>query len=133
MLFRSRREKSDAAEVVGQTFVAAQDSCNYCHGTKYDTVLNTWKGMIDAQLAKAQKEYDLANDTVTASSASAVDKLRAQRLLDDAIHNIRLVKLGHGVHNVNYATAALSVAIENCKEARRAVGAWVTAATGAGP
>jgi hypothetical protein len=48
-------------------------------------------------------------------------------LLDDAIHNIRLVKLGHGVHNVNYATAALNVALENAREARRIAGA------GAGP
>ena len=40
-----------------------------------------------------------------------------QRLLDDAGHNIRLVKLGHGVHNINYATALLNVATDNCKKA----------------
>jgi hypothetical protein len=42
--------------------------------------------------------------------------LQAQRLMDDAEHNIRLVKLGHGVHNVNYATALLNVAIECCQK-----------------
>jgi hypothetical protein len=107
--------------------VAVQDSCNYCHGNKYDTVLQTWRGLIAASLTKAQNEYERALAQLNASSVSPMEKLRAQRLLDDAIHNIRLVKLGHGVHNVNYATAALNVAIENSREARKIAGA------GAGP
>jgi nitrate/TMAO reductase-like tetraheme cytochrome c subunit len=117
------KQSSEVAAVVGQTFVAVQESCNYCHGGKYDTVLGTWRGLIDASLMKAQNEYDQALALVNASSVAPMEKLRAQRLLDDAIQNIRLVKLGHGVHNVNYATAALNVAIDHAREARRIAGA----------
>jgi hypothetical protein len=42
-----------------------------------------------------------------------VDLLKAQQFLDNAEHNIRLVKLGHGVHNVNYSTALLNMAVED--------------------
>ena len=34
---------------------------------------------------------------------------------------MRLVKLGHGVHNVNYSTALLNVAIDNCTKAKAMV------------
>ena len=37
---------------------------------------------------------------------------------DDADHNIRLVKLGHGVHNLAYSTALLNIAIEWCNQAK---------------
>jgi nitrate/TMAO reductase-like tetraheme cytochrome c subunit len=127
---KSKKESSESAQVVGQTFVAVQDSCNYCHGSKYDTVLDTWRGLITAQLQKSQDEHDLSVVALKESNASPMDKLRAQRLLDDAAHNIRLVRLGHGVHNVNYATAALNVAIESSREARKIAG---VPAAGGGP
>jgi nitrate/TMAO reductase-like tetraheme cytochrome c subunit len=126
---KAKKQSNEAAEVLGQTFVAVQESCNYCHGSKYDTVLDTWKRLIDGQLAKTQREYDSARATVDAATLSGTDKLRADRLLDDAVHNIRLIKLGHGVHNVNYATAALNLALQNCRDA----GAIVTQASGAAP
>ena len=105
------KDHNDAiASVVGQTFKATQESCNYCHGTKYEGSLDAWRRQIDAHLARAQEIYDNA---VAASDGS----LRVRRLLDDADHNIRLVKLGHGVHNVAYATALLNAAIDWCDQA----------------
>jgi hypothetical protein len=106
---KSRQQNDSVATVVGQTFKATQQSCNYCHGTKYDGVLDTWKRLIDGQVAKAEKAYGKA---LAANDGS----LRVRRLLDDADHNIRLVKLGHGVHNVGYSTALLNAAIEWCNQ-----------------
>lgn len=120
---KSKKESNEAAQVLGQTFVAIQDSCNYCHGTKYEGSLDVWRRLIEGSLSTAQNEYDLAKMALAGTKVSSMEKLRAQRLLDDAAHNIRLVRLGHGVHNVNYATAALSVAVENSKEARKIAGA----------
>jgi len=97
------------AQVVGQTFRATQESCNYCHGTKYEGVLDVWKRQIDAQVKKAEAAYDRAK-------ACGNSTLAAQRLLDDADYNIRLVRLGHGVHNIDYSTALLNKAIEWCNE-----------------
>lgn len=120
---KAKKESGEAAPIVGQTFVAMQESCNYCHETKYEGVLDSWRQTIQTQLALAQDEYDLAKMAVDQSTQPPMEKLRAQRLLDDAAHNIRLIKLGHGVHNVNYATAALNVAVEKSREATRVAGA----------
>ncbi len=74
---------------------------------------------IRAELAKLAEENDKAVFDYESPSG--------QKMARSHIHNIRLVKLGHGVHNVNYATAALHVAIDNAQEARKILG------FGAGP
>lgn len=100
--------------VTGQTFVAVQESCNYCHATKYDGVLNQWRKQVTDQLAVAEKAYA---DAVAANPTPTSD---TKQLLDDADTNIKLVKFGHGVHNVNYSTALLNVAIERSNQAKGA-------------
>jgi nitrate/TMAO reductase-like tetraheme cytochrome c subunit len=113
---KSKDAGTDAvASIRGQTFKATQESCNYCHGTKYDGALDSWRRQIAGHLAKAEAAYAKA---VAASDGS----LRAKRLLDDADHNIRLVKLGHGVHNLAYSTALLNAAIEWCSQVAPAAG-----------
>jgi len=104
------------ALVVGQTFTAVSESCVYCHGTKYEGSLDEWREKITkaeaecdeicVQVALAFKDADLSREA----------RVRADILLGDAGHNMRLVKLGHGVHNVNYATALLNAATEYCRE-----------------
>ena len=42
--------------------------------------------------------------------------METRRLLADADHNVRFVKHGFGVHNVNYAMALLNLAIEHCRK-----------------
>jgi len=129
-----RREKSDAAEVVGQTFLAVQESCTYCHGKKYDGALDAWKATIKAQLEIAEAAQLKANRVLAIVKLDSVDELRARRLMDDADHNIRLVKLGHGVHNVNYSTALLNVARNNCEQVSKLVdGGHITASAGGIP
>jgi len=129
---RAKKQSSDAAAVVGQTFVAVQDSCNYCHGTKYESALDTWRQMIATQLAKSQDGYDQAKAAIAAANLTPFDKLQADRLLDDAAHNIQLIRLGHGVHNVNYSIAALNVADDRTREAKQ-IAAPTTQGSGAGP
>jgi len=124
---KDRKQGDRTAEVVGQTFLAAQKSCNYCHANKYDGKLEEWKQTVARNLAAAEATYAQAKAALEKSQTTGMDRLRAQRLLDDADHNIRLVKLGHGAHNVNYSTALLSVAVENCREVMKA------ASPGVGP
>jgi nitrate/TMAO reductase-like tetraheme cytochrome c subunit len=108
---KSKDANDAAATVIGQTFKATQESCNYCHGTKYDGALDSWKRQIAAQLAKAEAAY-------TRAAAVNDGTLHVRRLLDDADHNIRLVKLGHGVHNLAYSTALLNAATEWCEQVK---------------
>jgi nitrate/TMAO reductase-like tetraheme cytochrome c subunit len=116
---KALKHGSDSAEIVGQTFLGVQESCNYCHGNKYEGVLDVWKRLVAGQLEKAEESYAHAKAQADKANLAGVNQLKVNRLLDDASHNIRLVKLGHGVHNVNYATAVLSVANENCKQVEK--------------
>jgi formate-dependent nitrite reductase cytochrome c552 subunit len=115
------KNSSGDAAVLGQTFVAIQDSCNTCHGTKYATVLDTWKGIVSSGLDNAEAKYLAASESAKSArnALSSTDQLKVARLLDDADHNIRLVKLGHGVHNVNYSVALLNQAMDSCQAAQK--------------
>jgi hypothetical protein len=131
---KNRKATEADAEIVGQTFTAVQDSCNYCHGTKYPGVLDAWKNEVAVQEKKAEAAYASAKAAFAASSKrlSPTESLKVERLLGDAEHNIRLIRLGHGVHNINYATAALNVAVQRCEEAQKAMAGAMPVA-GAGP
>jgi cytochrome c553 len=112
------KENSDQnADVIGQTFVATQDRCDYCHGEKYKGTLADWRKMIDGQLTKAEAALRDAKADSDKSRVRGEEALKVQQLLDDAEYNVRFVKLGHGVHNVTYATALLNVALERCRSA----------------
>jgi nitrate/TMAO reductase-like tetraheme cytochrome c subunit len=116
-----RKQSSADAQVVGQTFLAVQESCNYCHGNKYEGVLDVWKKAIAQESERADAAYLAAKMAYSSAKLTPADDLKVQRLLDDADHNIRLVKLGHGVHNVNYSTAVLHVALDRCAEAQKVI------------
>lgn len=107
------------AQFAGQTFLAAQKSCDGCHGNKYAGTLEEWKSTLaahlltaDAALLEARKAADAPGVTL-----SSTDQLAVRRLLDDADYNIRFVRSSHGVHNFAYATALLSAAVESCERA----------------
>ncbi len=118
---RHRERTADVAEVVGQTFRAVSESCTYCHGEKYEGLLDQWK----ADLAKLQESaaaaYQHADAAVNAAQLTPATLRRVQILLADAEHNTRLVMLGHGVHNVNYARALLNAAMEFCRQAEELI------------
>jgi nitrate/TMAO reductase-like tetraheme cytochrome c subunit len=110
-------ESAGVAQVVGQTYRAGQDRCDYCHGSKYPDTLSQWKTGLDQNLAHADQLLAGASAAVAKARLSDSQHLAVQRLLDDAEHNIRLVRLGHGVHNITYATALLSVAADRAAQA----------------
>jgi nitrate/TMAO reductase-like tetraheme cytochrome c subunit len=111
----------NVAEVVGQTFAAAKESCTYCHGAKYDGTLADWRQRIAALQQAADEAYERAEAIVSESRLSASTSRRAESLLADAEHNRRLVRLGHAVHNITYAAAVLNTAIGFCREAESIV------------
>jgi hypothetical protein len=113
----TRKSDEIAANVMGQTFVATQERCDYCHGDKYTGTLADWRTLIEASLAKAEGALLDAKRAAERSRIRGEDAVRVQRLLDDAEYNVRFVKLAHGVHNVTYATALLNVAQERCRAA----------------
>jgi nitrate/TMAO reductase-like tetraheme cytochrome c subunit len=118
---KAKQRPGETAEVVGQTYLTVQESCDYCHGDKYKGRLDEWKKTVADNLAAAEVALARASLAAGAAKLNDMDSLKARRLLDDAAHNIRFVKLGHGVHNVNYTTALLNHAQLCCKQAETIV------------
>ncbi len=71
---------------------------------------------------RAEGALERARKRAEITSLSDLNRGKVKQLLADAEHNIRLVKLGHGVHNVNYATALLNAAVQWCNEVDRIAG-----------
>ena len=117
------KEKSPLnAEVTGQTFVATQDRCDYCHGDKYKGMLDDWRKLVSTKLTTAEAtllDVKKLQATPEGAKVSGEAGLKVSRLIDDAEYNVRFVKLAHGVHNPNYATAMLSAAVDNCNKATK--------------
>ncbi len=116
---RSAKLAGTVAEIDGQTLLAVQASCTTCHSHKYDGTLEQWKQTVKAKLEDATVAYDNSKALVSTLADEDARKASMQRLLAEAEHNIRLIKEGHGVHNVNYATAALSASLDRCREIDR--------------
>jgi hypothetical protein len=113
---QTRLRDEAEARIVGQTYAAAQASCNYCHGDRYRDTLDLWKGTIERLLADAEVAVEAARLAMERSELEPAASLQRQRLFADATHNVRFVRLGQGVHNVNYASALLNIAIERARE-----------------
>ncbi len=112
---KQRDSPAEMARIVGQTYVAVQDSCDHCHGTRYEGILEEWKAKIETHLHRVDVACESARAHLAQADLPPAAALEARRLLADAEHNLRFVRFGKGVHNVNYATALLNIAIENCR------------------
>lgn len=111
------------ADVVGQTYVASQKSCDMCHGDtpdpaggKYATKLGEWKETLKGVTERTETAVRKADGALAESKLSDAERLPLRRKLADARHNLELVQLGHGVHNLNYSVALLNTATEWCNE-----------------
>lgn len=127
---QQREFTSDIAQVTGQTYVAAQSACDKCHGSHYGGMLDEWRDTIQGHLARAQALQEQCAGAMLAAVVEPNKQLELQRLVDDADHNLRLVKLGHGVHNITYATALLNVAVDNYKRVLASLGSMPSIETG---
>ncbi len=92
---------------------ANEVSCMLCHGPGYDRVLASWKAGVDERVHAMESQM-----LATAPAMGG----RRSGAWDDALHNVKLVAEGHGVHNVNYAYAVLGKAHDQMNAARAEAG-----------
>ncbi len=103
--------------VSGATYTADQKACDACHGTRYEGLLDVWKRSISALVTQADVAVEAARSALeNATITDDQERLDLQRLFNDASENVEFVKTSHGVHNITYATALLSLAIENSEK-----------------
>ncbi len=109
---RVSHDAGTSDEMGGRTWVAARTACVTCHGDKYAQMLDDWKLALKARLTTAQEALTDAEARLRLANLEGPALLEAQRRLDDARHNINMVRQGPGVHNVPYANALLSYATD---------------------
>ena len=96
-----------ARDIVGQNFRVAEPACLKCHGERYRGLIQRWRTGLTAMRETVAANAAAARAALDAAGGGA-KKAQAARRLDDADHNLRLITLANGVHNVFYAANVLA-------------------------
>ena len=103
-----------------QTTKAGSSSCEKCHGSGYDNLLKQWKTASEQRLLTINSIYKVVTNQVKNSKSS--NKSEAEKTLEEAFHNIRIVETGKSVHNILFADKLLTSAYGLMKKSLTLVG-----------
>ncbi len=109
------------ADPKGQAVITSTaGSCRGCHGDEYEEIFAGWQESIDARLAEARSLHQTARQQLAkvAPPYQGV-QLEADHLLKRAAKNIRLVTVGTGIHNRNFALMLLDQAVLDLEKAHK--------------
>lgn len=87
------------------TSTASGSSCESCHGKGYDKLVAQWKEATSKRLATINSIYKTVLFQVNSTKSS--NKSKADKFLEDAYHNLRIVEVGKSVHNIQFADRLL--------------------------
>ncbi len=88
---------------------ADQTGCALCHGSDGASYYQDWNGQLKTALSAADAALGHAN-----SNRPQIEKdSAASKKFADAEYNIRFVKAGKGIHNIEYSVAILENATKN--------------------
>ena len=99
------RSPDGARDIAGQNFVVTDQACATCHGDRYRGLLDRWRSGLGSMRETVAARASAVRKALGDGDAKKI--AAARRLLDDAEHNVRLVTLAHGAHNVFYAANLL--------------------------
>jgi len=105
----------------GSVRTAGEASCIHCHGTKFHGMLENWQKEISASLETLLNILEKA-DRIVLNVKKSPGYVAALRSLETARHNLRVVQLGVGVHNIGYSIELLESAFESIEGSLRSVG-----------
>jgi len=103
------------------TSKAKGGSCEKCHGPGYDNLLKEWETTSLKRLSIIKTIYNAVNPQVQNSKSS--NKPEAEKYMEEANHNFRLVEVGKSVHNVQFSDKLLVASYELMKKALSVIGA----------
>lgn len=86
---------------------AQRQACVTCHGKGYDRMLDDWRRGLDQLVRELGTEMERAEAELQRGAARSETRV----LVEQARRNYDLVRLGRGVHNVDYALALLRAAV----------------------
>jgi nitrate/TMAO reductase-like tetraheme cytochrome c subunit len=94
----------------GETFVASGASCEPCHGSGYNRLLDNWQKSINRKMKLIGTALAEGKKVLARTAENKTFAARADSLLGDVRHNYDMVRLGKPIHNIVYANDLLEVA-----------------------
>ncbi|MCA9245455.1 MAG: NapC/NirT family cytochrome c [Planctomycetales bacterium] len=97
---------------------ATEQSCIACHGDKHEDTFMKWKLGLELVMEDADSAYANAKkllDEKTELPAEVRDE--AAKLIRDAEADLRMVKVGNGLHNITFAMELLDSVTTRCRQA----------------
>ncbi len=109
-------------EIAGheQVQAAGEATCLSCHGIRYANILPSWQEEMRVRLERVSGV--LRSAQAAPRTGSRAERGTADSLLALAAHNVELVSVGQGAHNIGYADALLRAALEYTQRAARSGG-----------
>jgi len=95
----------------GDTMVANEKSCEPCHGTGYNRILNNWQRQTDKKIRQLEKIFPVIRREIGRIPGKA-SRAAAERAYEDAQFNYRMVKFGNSIHNISFANRLLQESYE---------------------
>lgn len=102
------------------TSKAKGSACEKCHGPGYENLLKEWETTSMKRLGIIKTIYNAVNPQIQNSTSS--NKAEAQKYMNEANHNLRMVEIGKSVHNVQFADKLLVASYGLMKKALSVVG-----------
>jgi len=102
------------------TSKAGSSSCDKCHGKGYDKLVKQWEEASVKRVAAINSIFKTVQYQISSSTSS--NKEEAEKTLEEAYHNIRIVEVGKSVHNIQFADKLLIGSYELMKKSLTLVG-----------
>jgi len=115
-----QKETTGDAGLGGTTMMASGVVCTPCHDPGYDKILEGWKRRNNEKLGQIKGILNRVNSAVNGLTGNR--RMEADSLVNAAKHNIVMVDLGHGIHNIPFAESLLGTAFEQLSAAGKLAG-----------
>lgn len=102
------KESNGGMTMGGTTLQASGVVCTPCHDPGYDKILDGWKRRNSERVNQIQSVALRVGTAVR--GISGVKRSEADSLVNAARHNMAMVDLGHGIHNIPFSESLLGTA-----------------------
>jgi nitrate/TMAO reductase-like tetraheme cytochrome c subunit len=107
--------ESEGFALKGTTMLASGVVCTPCHDQGYDRILEGWKRRNAERVGQIRAIESRVHNSL--KGLTGTRRIVADSLVSAAMHNIQMVDLGHGIHNIPYAEALLGAAYSQLQSA----------------
>jgi len=106
----------------GTSAFASPAACVSCHGGNYGQILEEWKKIVGQALSQIIPALNRFEAELKGTPVKGEVYLKGKELLEEAKHNIDLVREGKGAHNIKYSIHLLEIANQKLKQGMKVLG-----------